>query len=241
MMGNRTLAMGDIHGNLRALTQCLKRAAFNPERDTLIQIGDIVDGHPESALVVQRLMELPNLIAIRGNHDVWCMNWLKHGSKTMDWIRQGGRATLDSYATNKDAVDLIEHREFFKSQKNFYIDQHNRLFIHAGYSSSNGPEYEEYEHTLYWDRELWQSAIDSKDDGNLPEFLNRFNEIIIGHTSTQFWNTDQPMKACNVWNLDTGAGWNGRLTIMDVDTKDYWQSDLAKELYTPKESPNAWK
>lgn len=40
-----------------------------------------------------------------------------------------------------------------------------------------------------------------------------------------------PVKALNVYNLDTGGGWEGKVTIMDVDTKGYWQSDLVKELY----------
>lgn len=39
------------------------------------------------------------------------------------------------------------------------------------------------------------------------------------------------MRRCNVWNIDTGAGWSGKLTIMDIDTKEYWQSDFVKELY----------
>jgi len=35
-----------------------------------------------------------------------------------------------------------------------------------------------------------------------------------------------------VWDLDTGAGWSGKLTIMmDIDTKEYWQSELSKDLY----------
>ena len=40
-----------------------------------------------------------------------------------------------------------------------------------------------------------------------------------------------PMNRCNVWNLDTGAGYRGRLTIMDIDSKEYWQSDMAILLY----------
>jgi len=34
------------------------------------------------------------------------------------------------------------------------------------------------------------------------------------------------MKAANIYNLDTGAGHTGRLSIMDVDTKEFWQSDV---------------
>ncbi|ULT39931.1 hypothetical protein KRR40_34415 [Niabella defluvii] len=45
---------------------------------------------------------------------------------------------------------------------------------------------------------------------------------------------NQPLNAFNIWNLDTGAGSSGRLTIMDVDTKEYWQSDPLNELYPEK-------
>ena len=38
--------------------------------------------------------------------------------------------------------------------------------------------------------------------------------------------TDWPVRLCNVWMMDTGAGWSGgRLSMMDVETKEVWQSD----------------
>jgi serine/threonine protein phosphatase 1 len=39
------------------------------------------------------------------------------------------------------------------------------------------------------------------------------------------------MNKCNVWNVDTGAAFTGRITVMDIDTKRYWQSDVVKDLY----------
>jgi len=42
---------------------------------------------------------------------------------------------------------------------------------------------------------------------------------------------DRPIIAGNVINLDTGAGFDGKLTIMDTDTMQFWQSDPVKELY----------
>ncbi len=39
-----------------------------------------------------------------------------------------------------------------------------------------------------------------------------------------------------MWNLDTGAGFTGPLTLMDVDSKVYWQSDEVHTLY-PGEDP----
>jgi len=46
-----------------------------------------------------------------------------------------------------------------------------------------------------------------------------------------------PGQSRGVWNLDTGAGMSGKLTVMDIDTKEYWQSDLVTELY-PEETAN---
>jgi len=36
----------------------------------------------------------------------------------------------------------------------------------------------------------------------------------------------QPVKINNLYCLDTGAGWSGRLTIMDIDSEEFWQSKL---------------
>ncbi len=43
--------------------------------------------------------------------------------------------------------------------------------------------------------------------------------------------TTLPMHVCNIWNLDTGGGWYGKLTIMNLQTKEYWQSDYVQDLY----------
>ena len=48
----RTLAIGDIHGGLKALKQVLERANVN-ENDKLIFLGDYVDGWSESSQVIQ--------------------------------------------------------------------------------------------------------------------------------------------------------------------------------------------
>ena len=44
----RTFVIGDIHGGYLSLKQCLERSSFNYEEDTLISLGDICDGWPET-------------------------------------------------------------------------------------------------------------------------------------------------------------------------------------------------
>lgn len=61
--------------------------------------------------------------------------------------------------------------------------------------------------------------------------VQKISRNISGHTTTEFYHTLNPIHVCNLWDIDTGAGWSGKLTIMDMDTKKYWQSDLTPNLY----------
>jgi len=42
----------------------------------------------------------------------------------------------------------------------------------------------------------------------------------------------------NVWNVDTGAAFKGPVTIMDADTKEFWQSDFVYTLYPEENGRN---
>lgn len=83
----------------------------------------------------------------------------------------------------------------------------------------------------YWDRQLWSDAVthllEEKLGRDPGEFFIKtaFDTIFLGHTSTMHWKTDRPMKIENIYNLDTGAGHGGRLTIMNVETKQWFQSE----------------
>ena len=54
---NRTLVIGDIHGGLKGLVQVLERAKVTKD-DTLIFLGDYVDGWSETAPLLDFLIEL---------------------------------------------------------------------------------------------------------------------------------------------------------------------------------------
>jgi serine/threonine protein phosphatase 1 len=242
----RQLVIGDIHGGLKALIQCLIRANFDLKKDQLIFLGDYVDGWSESAGVIEYLIRLQEdsfhqHIFIKGNHDEWASRWINLGQISPMWKQEGGQATIDSYIIADKPYKLEEHSKFFRDLRNYYWDtDNNRVFVHGGYISRDGIEGERNVETdYYWDRELWYIALSGATifrgkvniDTRLPARLRPHKEIFIGHTSTTQWDKDIPMKACNVWNLDTGAAWDGKLTIMDVETKQYWQSDKVSELY----------
>jgi serine/threonine protein phosphatase 1 len=47
-----------------------------------------------------------------------------------------------------------------------------------------------------------------------------------------------PIQKANIWNVDTGAAFKGPITIMDVDSKEFWQSDTVSELYPDETGRN---
>ena len=88
---------------------------------------------------------------------------------------------------------------------------------------------------LLWDRDLLACArrkhlaVLAGARDNKP--VTRYAEVFVGHTTTSYYKSVEPQHFCEVWDLDTGGGWEGKLTIMDVDTHEFWQSDLVPDLY----------
>jgi serine/threonine protein phosphatase 1 len=233
----RTLVIGDIHGAYKALVQVLERARLNAG-DKLIFIGDYVDGWPESARVIEYLIALSeshSCTFIKGNHDVWCASWLAGNDPESDWLESRGVSTILSYETT-DQSTKARHVDFFSDLHDYYIDEENRLFIHAGFTSVKGPEDDAFVHNYNNDRTLLELALAldknlPADSDFYPKRLKLFNEIYIGHTPTTKYDVEIPLHGGNLWDLDTGAAREGKITAMDIVTKKYWQSDKVKELY----------
>jgi serine/threonine protein phosphatase 1 len=238
----RKFIIGDIHGAYKALMQCLEIVNFDYDNDTLIQIGDVCDGWSETHLVIKELSKIKNMIQIKGNHDEWAFRFLDVSPKLgMDeyhsWFKHGGSATLKSYKSLSND-DKIFFKNYLKTALPYYIDENNNAFVHAGYTrllSVNRKDYtlemDKYNGILMWDRTMWEDAVlynSSPDD-------KRFNKVFIGHSPTIIYGKSKPMNIQNIWNVDTGAAFYGPLTIMNVDTLEYYQSDYCFKLY-PKET-----
>ena len=237
----RTFVMGDLHGAHAALLECLRRSGFDRANDRLIQLGDVVDGHEGVHSCVEELLTIRNLVAIRGNHDDWLNEFIVSGYHPALW-NYGGVATAKSYLrarrkserllftgkgykTPLNPGDIpLRHKAFFSKQVLYYIDELNNCYVHAGFDPGRPLEGQAPE-VYFWDRELWGTAVDQKEKVGMG---TEFRTVFLGHSCTLQWGTDRPMQAGNIFNLDTGAGSSGRLTIMDVVSKEFWQSDPAR-------------
>ena len=255
----RILVVGDIHGALKALKQCILRSGYNQDEDQLIFLGDYTDGWSDNAKVIEFLYWFAQgavfkPIFLKGNHDQWVKMWLERGITNPIWIKNGGDRTVRDYIKS-GLLTEERHRSFFNNLQEYHVDAMNRGFVHAGFTSLKGLGHEMCDSDYAWDRTLWNHAVVINNRvGAERHRCYKHSEMFIGHTPTINYKyvrgatettedkkigamVDVPMNRLNIWNVDTGAGWKGgRLTIMDTTTKEFWQSDRVNELY-PGENP----
>lgn len=241
---SNTFVIGDIHGGLKALQQVISRANVTGS-DKLIFLGDYVDGWSETPAVLDFLIDLSATypcVFMQGNHEEMLIKWLKKEDDNELWRFHGGEATVQAYQ-NIPLKTIEKHISFLEKLNEYYIDNKNRLFVHAGFTHLKGVSFEYFRGMLWWDRTLWETAMAV--DGNLsadsvryPQRLKLYKEIYVGHTPVIRFGASAPMNFANVWNVDTGAAFTGKLSILNVDTKEYWQSDSLPDLYPAEKGRN---
>lgn len=79
--GGRDIVVGDVHGCFRTLERALGEIAFDPSRDRLFGVGDLVNRGPHSADAVEWLDSRFDVVTL-GNHDVAVRSWFR--SKLLD-------------------------------------------------------------------------------------------------------------------------------------------------------------
>lgn len=208
----RNLVIGDIHGSFKGLQQVVERADITYD-DHVIFIGDAVDGWPDSRQVVDWLLEHPNLVWVEGNHDTWFQDWLWGLDPGCIWYDQGGRATLASYVGyDFDKFDLL--KKIREKQTRTYRNLDGYVFVHGGLLGDTT-----------WDRTMWCKYALEGPYGD-PETI-----YVCGHTSLRSGEIE---RRHNVINVDSGAGFGGRLSCSELGPDGViqtWYSDPSRELY----------
>ena len=215
----KTFVIGDIHGAYKALLQCLKLSQFNKNEDRLICLGDVCDRGKQVKECIDELLTIPNCVYILGNHDAWALDWAIYARISQEWWEQGGSQTIMSYR----GMEMPKEHIRFLSEAHLYFIEQNKLFVHGGFNPER-PVSDTLKEILLWDRNLLKQAQECQPINPDHKFAD-YDEIYIGHSPTTNFGKKEPQKYCNVWAMDTGAGWGAKLTIMDIETKRFWQSD----------------
>src|SRR5581483_6198993 len=79
----RTYVIGDVHGRLSQLKALIGSLDYDPKRDRIIMLGDLIDRGEDSPGVVNYAIELqeqsPNFICLRGNHEQMLLDLIEYG------------------------------------------------------------------------------------------------------------------------------------------------------------------
>ena len=206
----RTLAIGDIHGCLKALETLADFVDFSPE-DTIITLGDYIDRGPRSKGVIDYLLKLREthqLITLKGNHEIMMEDAQTEYEDLMNWLLNGGIETLTSFGAVE--FDQIEQKywDFFESCIDYHeTDTH--IFVHAGLIPDQ-PLEDQTDHAKFWLR------------FHETEQHHSGKTIICGHTPQ---SPPVPTVEDHAICIDTSACNRGWLTCLDVDTGNYWQAN----------------
>ncbi|CAI9002734.1 diadenosine tetraphosphatase [Pseudomonas sp. IT-P44] len=120
-----TYAVGDLQGCLEPLKCLLKQVAFDPARDKLWLVGDLVNRGPQSLETLRFLYSIrESLVCVLGNHDLH----LLAAGHNIERLKKA-----DTLREILEAPDRVELLEWVRQQKLMHYDeQRNIALVHAG-------------------------------------------------------------------------------------------------------------
>jgi serine/threonine protein phosphatase 1 len=223
----RLIAIGDIHGCVRALDAILGAIAPTAA-DTVVILGDIVDRGPESKACVTRLIDLQrtcHVLAIMGNHEEMMLSWMirQDPEELRYWIRYGGGPTIDSYGGPRALLGMDpDHLRFYERMLRSH-ETTGHIFVHANYDWHR-PIAEADDETVRW---LHLDPPNQK-----PHLSGR--PVIVGHTSQRSF---EPLNLGFLVCIDTGCHFGGWLTAYDPVQKVIWRADQSGFLISKEPEP----
>ena len=226
-----TYVTSDIHGEYDLFIRLLEKIQLKDD-DTLYVLGDVVDRGPHPIKTLLKLMEMPNVLCLVGNHELMaieCLEFLMQeitdtaldslDEKMLDnlvtWQYSGSRTTIEEFRqlNRMTQAEIIEYIKDFLIYEELKVSDKDYLLVHGGLGNFYpGKDIEEYSlKELVWDRAEY--------------YITYFGEkyVITGHTPTQDIpgnpNPGYIFKGNNHIALDCGCNRpDGRLAAICLDT-----------------------
>jgi bis(5'-nucleosyl)-tetraphosphatase (symmetrical) len=152
-----TYAVGDLQGCLQPLRCLLQRVAFDPAKDRLWLVGDLVNRGPESLATLRFVYSLREAVTcVLGNHDLH----LLAAAHNIERLKKA-----DTLREILDAPDRDELLDWLRRQKLLHYDAERDIaLVHAGI-----PPQWSLDKALSRAAEVEQAL---RDDSRLPLFLD---------------------------------------------------------------------
>ena len=219
----RDFVVGDVHGCFRTLERALSELAFDPDRDRLFGVGDLVNRGPRSEKALVWLEDRFHAVTL-GNHERPYLDWFRAkllGSRerASSWLRKVDRAEYERWFSAIDRMPLA-----------LTIDTpHGPVgVIHAQVPdpvwgrtlellSTGSPGIE--------DIALLGFEIEEEEARARAQPVEGLRALVHGH-----WPVREVETTFNRWNIDTGAGHEAlnRLSLLQVNARELraWTFDV---------------
>uniref|UniRef100_A0A7C5ETB2 Serine/threonine protein phosphatase n=1 Tax=Desulfobacca acetoxidans TaxID=60893 RepID=A0A7C5ETB2_9BACT len=213
-MNGDLYVIGDLHGCLSPLKRLLEHLELDPDRDTLIFMGDYIDRGPESKGVVDYLLGLKarfpanRLVFLKGNHEAMFLDFLAGKDREL-FLFNGGASTLKDYwgkDWDKESTLVLppDHARFFQELRPYHVTE-NYIFVHGGLRPGI-PLEEQVEEDLLWIRGEFIASSE-----------NFGQQVVFGHTPFR-----QPLVLPNKIGIDTGLVYGNFLTCLRLPQMDFY-------------------
>jgi serine/threonine protein phosphatase 1 len=209
-MTSRTFAIGDIHGCDVAFESLLDKLALTPE-DTLVSLGDVIDRGPNSARVLDVLVELSahcRLVFVMGNHEQMMLEALESGVQGSMWMMHGGESTMASYGGLVENIPQA-HVDLMANSLNYW-ETDKDIYVHANLEPGIPFETQD-ERILRWTHLTGRETAHPSG-----------RRVLCGHTP-------QPNGLPSIRDgwvcIDTYAYGGMYLTAVDVETNEMFQAN----------------
>ena len=237
--------LSDIHGNERRFNSIMEQIDLHAE-DTLYILGDVIDRHPGGIRILRKIMKMPNVKMLLGNHEYMMLSALGYpydNSGDADeliqrkalrlWYANGGRVTHD----------YLKHIR--KSQRSEIVDFLRGLPLNIDvevkgipYKLVHGSPAEYYSDDSGYDNPTQFALWERRRPWEPPpgDYV-----LVFGHTPTAHYQNCFPMEPwygnkciamdCGCGYPETGFGRNpGRLACLCLDTGKVFYSEEATRL-----------
>jgi serine/threonine protein phosphatase 1 len=215
----RDFVVGDLHGHFSALELMLLQIKFNPQRDRVFAVGDMIDRGPESWRVVE-FLNYPWFYSVLGNHEQMLLEAASSPAVAKNWLGFNGGAWW------KSVPDPYHERiRGIIAQLPVAIEIQTlsgRIgVVHA--DLPYGMNWQDFVRNLAVDREIREHALWSRQRFRQVQMMGRtqpiagIDMVIFGHTPVQ-----SPLQYSNICYIDTGATYTtekklGTLTLMEIN------------------------
>ena len=209
--------LSDIHGQKRRFESIMKQINLQPE-DTLYVLGDVIDRNPDGIKILRKLMAMPNVKMLLGNHEHmmldalyyehqdYAFGWQFRKEQRLDiWYQNGGGITHYYLKHIKKSIraEIFEYlsklplnEEVMMNGRRFILAHAAPVELHRVYRQF--ASYKTVESFALWHR--FRGSEDHPCDGT----------IVFGHTATCNYQYDNPMR---IWHgkgligIDCGAAY----------------------------------